>query len=97
MKARLLHVLELSTGHIRVANTFGWESHLKISLQPKFSWQKYFLGKLQINQTGFQSTEKTIWDPSGVFENIRSLGAPSQWTGIFRDCHEGTDAAVAVH
>ena len=38
---------------------------------------KQFLGQLQIDQTGFLSTEKTIWDTSGVFGNIGSLGAPA--------------------
>ena len=49
------------------------------SISPKTSEQmNSFLGQLQIKQTGFDlklSTERTIWDTSGVFGNIRSLGA----------------------
>ena len=53
---------------------------LKLSRQPKFPYEirtdKHLLGELQINLTGFPSTEWYISDTSDAFGKIPSLGAP---------------------
>ena len=58
----------------RVVNSFGCRKQkatLKLLRRPKFSYgirtDKNGLGKLQINQKGFSSIEKTISDTSDVF------------------------------
>ena len=65
MKLRLLYVIDLSTGVILARKPRKAKTSEQIN---------QFLGQLQINQTGFQSVEKTIWDISDVFENTRSWG-----------------------
>ena len=54
----LPHARELSTEHIRVANSYGWdekatEKFLATEVPVRYPKDKKSLGQLQINQTGF--------------------------------------------
>ena len=53
MKARLLHVIKLSTAPIRVANIFRWDEKATYDFRDNKSSNKQFSEQLQINQKGF--------------------------------------------
>ena len=61
MKARLLHVLKLSTGPIRVANTFGQDEKVTWNFRddqssPKTSGQiNSFLGNSKLTKQAFKA------------------------------------------
>ena len=84
-KERLLHVLELSTRPIRVANSFRGTEMARKTCRPKFpTISKHILkvvSKLfRTAETKHASTEKTIWETPYVFGNIRSLADPVERT-----------------
>ena len=59
MKARLLHVLKLSTGSIRVANTFGSPLHVNSPYELTFDFSPSSVGtKVSFTDTNLKGDKK---------------------------------------